>query len=791
MKFNSIQSIASWTQSIAFLAMTALIASTFPVAFFVAAAQAEPVIEPLTPGQSIFYAGVPTAFRIELPSNASMTTRFTLTSSNGGEFGGANQTRRECTADSNVPTTIASGTASRAFCYTNTNLGPDTITATLASEENPEGIVVTFRLTVTQEVPTQATSTVVINKVVGGFTSFTAEEFDFTVSAKNTADDYYDYEVNGAAGTAHTVFADQEYTIIETGPKGAEADEVTLECTGASRPTEGLDFKVAPGVNATCTLTNRYTMLPANATGTLIIKKEVVGSTTAVASDYTLSVTSVATSTYDFTINGASSTPMTVAAGVPYTVTEAGGVVADEVSLSCDADASVSGMMFGILPNTTTTCILTNSFATSTNSGGGGSSPDPDPEPTTLACEGRENLLENGSFEFPDIRPIDTDSSDWELVLNVPGWLVNKVSNNATTALEIHRNWQDNEGAEGAQYVELDSEQSTRVAQDIDTKIGATYRLAWAFAARHSTVADNNILGVTVDGVQVATSGPMTDSSNLTPDDWRRFNYEFIATGTSTNVSFLDQGLLADSEGTYFDDAQLCLIKDAPVATSTPDVYRLEGFAWLDTNQNQVRDIFYEETPSQGEGEGERVLASTTESVLVGLTISITNGSTTFSTTTDENGLYYFEVEAGTWIITELAEQDGFELTTQESYVVVVPEVREQETASVLKSIFNFFIPTAQAAVLSTVSGLNFGNIPLVIATASGGGGGGTRSRAPNGQVAGVSTTSQALPQPLVLGEQVSVIPTGAPNAGHGGTTTNYGQAPLNFWYRNLTAKVK
>ncbi len=92
---------------------------------------------------------------------------------------------------------------------------------------------------------------------------------------------------------------------------------------------------------------------------------------------------------------------------------------------------------------------------------------------------------------------------------------------------------------------------------------------------------------------------------------------------------------------------------------------------------------------------------------------------------------------------------------------VTVPEV---ETITLLDSIVNFIIPTTYAAVLGTYGDYDFGNNET---RRGGGGGGGTRvNNDPDGEVLGVSDS----PKPLVLGEQTSVVPTGAPNTGKGGS---------------------
>lgn len=201
------------------------------------------------------------------------------------------------------------------------------------------------------------------------------------------------------------------------------------------------------------------------------------------------------------------------------------------------------------------------------------------------------------------------------------------------------------------------------------------------------------------------------------------------------------------------------------------DTYRIFGYTWFDDNGNTEWDGFEDEE------------STTTESTLAGWTVNITNGSTTMSTTTDSEGYYYFDVEAGTWTITEEVEE-GFERTTEESIEVTVPE---EAKFTLLNSIKNFFIPVAYAAVVGNSGPHNFGNnnVPTTgggdpednIYTYGGSGRGGSTSSGGSSsgggstpEVLGESTTAE----PLVLGEQVDAVPAGAPNAGAGGTSPSF-----------------
>ncbi len=190
--------------------------------------------------------------------------------------------------------------------------------------------------------------------------------------------------------------------------------------------------------------------------------------------------------------------------------------------------------------------------------------------------------------------------------------------------------------------------------------------------------------------------------------------------------------------------------------------YRIEGTVWHDRDSD-----------------GERLPDVESEENLAGWIVYATNGEDEYSTTTDASGKYYFEVPAGTWTITQ-EDRGGWAPTfpSPDVHVVTVPEAEVIEaTTTLLDSLFNLVIPTAQAAtiILDTLSGYDFGNVEVISnnpsSSRSSSGGGSRRSLSevlPTGLVAGVSTST---PDGQVLGDQVSIIPTGAPDAGQGGTT--------------------
>jgi Protein of unknown function (DUF642) len=383
-----------------------------------------------------------------------------------------------------------------------------------------------------------------------------------------------------------------------------------------------------------------------------------------------------------------------------------------------------------------------------------------------LLCK---NLILNGSFEEP-VADLNTHAGGrWESFETIPYW-------SSTGGFEIWNNLYGGGSASSSQNIELDGAANTTISQSVTTEIGARYTLSFDFSARPG-VASNSV-AVTANSLSLLTA--TVDGTALSSNVWTPYQQSFVANATSTVISFADTGV-SDSLGTLVDNVSLCYVAE-PVYGCTDsealnfnetatidnescvygegegegdfDTYRIEGYLWHDSDRNQEWEGFGNEDRNGGD---ERPLSD--------WTVTITNGTKTFSTVSDANGFYFFEVPAGTWTITSVAER-GWRGTTEQSYTVTVPEVTAPSIVTMIKE---FIIPTAHAAVLDTFGPYNFG-----LTKTSGGGTGssaGGDSDGPDGSVAGISTSTTATPEPLVLGEQVSVVPTGAPNTGAGGFT--------------------
>lgn len=186
---------------------------------------------------------------------------------------------------------------------------------------------------------------------------------------------------------------------------------------------------------------------------------------------------------------------------------------------------------------------------------------DCDGEP--LVCTSNANLLVNGGFEAPDVStgnwavyPSGTPNLGWSVAWKQPAGAP------ATANLEIHDNlWTP--VIEGAQYAELDTDfgnpaggaASVKISQTIPTVVGQSYVLSYDFSARPGTGLAQNVLGVWINGVQVATK--TADGSANSGNAWTHYSFPFMATSTSTVIAFDDQGTPSDSLGTLLDNVSV------------------------------------------------------------------------------------------------------------------------------------------------------------------------------------------------------------------------------------------
>jgi hypothetical protein len=184
--------------------------------------------------------------------------------------------------------------------------------------------------------------------------------------------------------------------------------------------------------------------------------------------------------------------------------------------------------------------------------------------PNAHAAAPSGSLIVNGSFEDPVI------AGSFQLFSSIPGW---GPTGSCGPGIEIDRN-AFGAAAEGNQSVELNTTCVNGVSQVVATTPGASYSLAFAFAARPGTTAAQNRMDVRFDGLDVDELGPRAPGAGL---QWSVHQVEVTATGSSATLSFQGSDPTAgDGAGTELDFVSLVpLVLHADPLTEIPESFYL------------------------------------------------------------------------------------------------------------------------------------------------------------------------------------------------------------------------
>lgn len=183
------------------------------------------------------------------------------------------------------------------------------------------------------------------------------------------------------------------------------------------------------------------------------------------------------------------------------------------------------------------------------------------------------NLLQNSDFE----NPIVTSDKKWDIYPSGTfslGWNIEWIGTQTTfgsairpqvAQLELQHGVNGWLASSGNQYAELDADWDgpngslngepalVKIYQDVNTVIGNRYRLSFKFSPRPGTGADNNELKVNLGGTQVADLS--ANGSAISNTAWQYYEYEAVATSTTTRVEFMAGGL-DESLGVFLDDVK-------------------------------------------------------------------------------------------------------------------------------------------------------------------------------------------------------------------------------------------
>ena len=175
-----------------------------------------------------------------------------------------------------------------------------------------------------------------------------------------------------------------------------------------------------------------------------------------------------------------------------------------------------------------------------------------------VSCLTGDNLLQNASFETP---VVTANGGQWEIFSTVANWAI------SNDGLELWRNFMGSGAglaSAGMQNAELDGNSPSTISQIVATTPGATYKLSFDFSPRAGTNLADNSIDALAGGVTLlnASANGSTNTGNV----WTPRMTTFVATSSSTTISFKDQGV-ANSLGSLIDNTALCMTKVAPVVT--------------------------------------------------------------------------------------------------------------------------------------------------------------------------------------------------------------------------------
>lgn len=177
------------------------------------------------------------------------------------------------------------------------------------------------------------------------------------------------------------------------------------------------------------------------------------------------------------------------------------------------------------------------------------------------------NLVSNGSFETPA-----GSSGQYGIFSSIPGWSL--LTGSTGSGIEVQNNVAGSP-FDGSQFVELDSDGVTGIYQDLNTIVGQTYTLEFAFSARPGVA--QNILNVNWGDDSVTTL--TANGTGLSNTNWQTFTYTVVATSSITRLSFDNLNELSDSLGTYIDNVSVTATT-IPEPSTVGASLAVLGFVW-------------------------------------------------------------------------------------------------------------------------------------------------------------------------------------------------------------------
>jgi len=166
------------------------------------------------------------------------------------------------------------------------------------------------------------------------------------------------------------------------------------------------------------------------------------------------------------------------------------------------------------------------------------------PAPAPVPAPASE-LIVNGDFENPAL-----SYGSWSQFPSIQGW---KLSFGHSIEVQNHA---AGSPVQGDQFVELDSDGSSGIYQDVASVAGARYELNFRYSPRPGVEESNNAIEVWIDGDRLATVS--SNGRDIRDTSWARIVLPVRASGRQMRVEFRDAGT-SDSLGGYIDAVSLKL----------------------------------------------------------------------------------------------------------------------------------------------------------------------------------------------------------------------------------------
>jgi hypothetical protein len=162
----------------------------------------------------------------------------------------------------------------------------------------------------------------------------------------------------------------------------------------------------------------------------------------------------------------------------------------------------------------------------------------------TIFWQNFRNMIVNGSFEYPSV-----SGNGWGYFSNdglAGGWV-----STSSGPFEIQYGGFGGSAIAGNQDLELDADHPGSIKQTLTTLAGQTYRLSFYYTPRPG--CSSNKIEVKWNGVHLDTmDGDGTGLPNS--GAWTQKVYTVTATGTSTDLEFIDESFDGDKGGGHLDN---------------------------------------------------------------------------------------------------------------------------------------------------------------------------------------------------------------------------------------------